>query len=501
MCDLEQARFGFEPHFLYQPEKLTVPGRFALCSQIHGGKFKQELFDVSQLDWVLKQVMKLPDRHQKHFWISQSTLAPWAWNREIGSVMLLNAIWADIDLQHPPESFKGKIPAGDDPEVLAALLADQMKAAGLPDPSVIIATGGGLCVKVMFENGLPSVARPRWQSLEKEFCRRISELRGEDGSSWPVDFKVCDASRILRLVGSHNPRWNVGCRIVYQQDVRYEFDSLADRVLPYTRAQVRDFRAGKLEWQTWDKNRFTAAAAGVRQSRPVAGPVEIDVGALISDEAARSLWAGRFEFAQQLFLLRGGVKETSRNNHFWPAANALAYSCSDEDNLEKALAGLHQSHFASDGWTRSEAVQSARQVIKRLKEGPSRTKEDGVGLYKMKRGTFFEKLDVEPHEKAALSHLLSDAGGKGSSHNKNREEWNVGVMGLEPIRGLNGEEFIPEVRRRQGLAGVRSAKERKTTRSIDLHEKAVLMRNSGSTQQEIAKEIGVSQRTVSTWLK
>lgn len=484
-----QSSLTFEPRLLYKPHKMSVPGRFALCSKASGAKrVEQELFDLSRLDWVLSQVNRMPESHKSHFWISQATLAPWAVNRRISSIMLLNAVWVDIDMAHPPRSFDTtKLPPGRDPVLLAALLAQQMEDSALPSPSLIISTGGGLCAKYVFETSLPSVARARWQSVQQHFVSKIGAL-GDFGQRWPVDHTASDAARILRLVGSHNPRWDAPCRIVWGDGKPYDFDHLADCILPYSRQEVAEFKARLQEFKGWDQNRVMASSAGIR---PGSGAkvlaADQDKERLMSDELIRSMWNARFEFGRAVLEARGGSQSGQRNNHFWPMANAIAWSCTSADSLTRELASLHHSLFKADGWTQGEAMSTAASVARRLKTG---------ALYKMKTATFLDTLEVTKLELETFGEMLGT-----SRHNANRSTWNAGVMGFEPMRGLQSEEFIAETRRRQALAGARSARGRQTNHGADLREKAILLKNNGLTQSKIAAEIGASQQTVSRWLK
>lgn len=480
-----QIQLDLEPQRLYK----NSPGRFALCSKPPGGVVQQEIFDVSRLDFVLKQVSQLPQRDKTHFWLSQSTLVPGARNRRISSIMLLNACWVDIDLAHPPASFdKTLLPAGDadkDAERLAALLVMQIEDAGLPPPSYVIATGGGLCPKWLFTTAIRSAARPRWQSVQKAILDKISKIKGEwPGSApwaWPVDRQACDAARVLRLVGSVNPRWSAPCRIVWESQKTYDFDQFADEVLPYTRAEVSNWIEKSREWKQWDKNRAAAAQRGINVSRT-------NVEKAMDDESARLLWSSRFEFGCAVLASRGGAQEGSRNNHFWPMANALAWSCTSADDLKSEIAALHESHFNSSDWSRTDANKAASAVMRRLKSG---------SLYRMQTATFLEWLDVSSAEKSAFLSIL----GRETAHNLNRPGWDQGVMGFEKIKDLNSDEFIAETKRRQALAGPRSAQIRKTTHSVDLREKALRMSRSGVSGNAIAAELKVDKGTVSRWIK
>lgn len=479
-----QQGLAFEPHRLYHANSVMGEAQFALCSKHGDGRINQQLFPIHRLDWAVQQVAKVPERQKTNFWISQATLAPWATNRRISSIMLLNAVWVDIDLAHPPKSFdQQNMPQQDTPERLAQLLVAMLEDANLPLPTLIIYTGGGLCPKWIFERPIPAVARARWQSLQREIVKKVGELRwfmGDQCTAWPVDHQACDAARILRLVGTHNPRWGQDCRIVWDGGQQQDFDYLADEVLKYTREEVSAFRAKFKIYEHFDVNREAARAAGIRQHQATGQQSRI------ADEAARHLWVQRVEFGKAVLTDRDGAYEGSRNNLFWPLANALAWSCSG-DQLTHELAALHHAYFRSDGWTRGEAMASAGTVLRKLKTGEP---------YRMKTTSFLEKLEITTSELNAHGSLLGS-----SRHNMHRADWNVGTMGFEPMRGLSSDEFIAETKRRQGAAGARSAEIRKSTHSDELHAKAKLMAGGGLSTRQIALEIGVGHMTVARWLK
>ena len=488
-----------EPQKLYQPDKLRVPGRFALCwRQGEEGKIQQELYDVSQLDEVMRYVARLSDRDQRHIWISQNTLVPYATNRRISSVMLLNAVWVDIDLAHPPKNFPAdELPpwaADKDAELLAQMLVMQVEDEVGLTASQVVATGGGLLLRFNFDEALPAVARPRWTSVQKHLVKIVTELRpaawlpDTPQWRWPVDAGASDASRILRLVGTVNPRWGNRCRVVYDSGKRYGFDELADHLLPYTRDEVAAFRVQMAEANRWTRNRQKAAAVGIRTGKLSPEAVKQD---LIADEAVRALWASRFEFGRELLTARGGAHKGRRNNWFWPMATALAWSCSGVEQLTHELAALHHQYFTHKGWSRGEAMQAAGSVLNRLREGRDK-------LYKMRSLTFAELLEATPDELREFGHILS---GSGSTHNLRRGEWQQGVMGFEKMQGLSANAFIAETRRRQAEAGRYAAETRKTNHSQELREKARQLATDGLSTRQVAEQLGVNQSTVVRWLK
>jgi hypothetical protein len=268
---------------------------------------------------------------------------------------------------------------------------------------------------------------------------------------------------------------------VWDGGQQQDFDYLANEVLKYTREEVSEFRAKFKIYEQFDINREAAQAAGIRQHKAKGQQ------SLIADEAARHLWVQRVEFGKAVLTDRGGVNEGSRNNLFWPLANALAWSCAKGEQLTHELAALHHAHFKADGWTRGEAMASAGTVLRKLKTGEP---------YKMKTTSFLEKLEVTTSELNAHGALLGS-----SRHNMHRADWALGTMGFEPMRGLQVDDYIAETKRRQAQAGARSAEIRKTTHSQDLHTKAKLMSASGISNKTIAKELGTYPSTIANWLK
>lgn len=499
---------NYEPSRLHHTHQLKAPARFALCTKKGGEPIEQNLYDVSQMDWALRQVENIKDRN---VWIGQSTLKPNSINRRISSIYLLNAVWCDIDLKHPGKDYTGTLPQGDasrdgDAQRLATLLAQDLEDEGLPQPTCIIATGGGLCAKWIFSSAIAAAARPRWQSLQKHLNARIARIVAKAGElewSWPVDAKATDAARILRLVGTHNPKWDAPCRIVWDRGQQFDFDYLADEILPYTRAEVLGFReqanCKPAQVQDWASNRARATALGLGSSKV----------ALIEDEAARGLWAYRLELSKTIFDSRGGVGEGNRNNFFWPMANALAWSCGTTDQLTHELAALHQSYFHHTGWTRGEAMQAAGSVMRRLREPQGK----GTGLYRMTHQTFLDSLEITVEESRGFGGSAASGGGR-----KQSETLNVGVMGFEKMRNLPFDTYLAETRRRQGEAGkVIGAHNLPTTtgqaergrlggtakglKNQDKRAQALAMASAGAIQAAIATALNVTDRTIRNWLK
>lgn len=498
-----QFDLAMEPRRLLHAEALRVPTSFALCHANGTGtkNFGQQFFPMDQLETVLGELPSLPNFSSMHTWITQNTLRANTRNRRVSSVILLNAIWVDIDLTHPPKAFidaglkpshggQGHLTDRDAFNASELLLMD-LEYAGLPRPSCVIATGGGLCLKWIFDQPIPSAARARWTSLQRHVVKRVGEIRsGLEGIcdwAWPVDSSVSDAARILRLVNSPNPRWGSTCKMLWDRGPDYDFNVLADEILPYSQDEVKAYRARAATFKTWDQNRNKAAAAGLVRCRTASGRDEHDQ--MLRDEAVRELWTLRFEIGRQHLANIGGPSIGARNSTWWPMATALAWSCGgDQPLLMRNLAALHQDLYQARGWTWNEACSSAANVLSRLRAGT---------LYRFKRDTWLEKMGISPAEAGRLQQEVAGSLG----HNARRGEWHHGAMGFTKLRDLDFPDWMAAVRSRQAQAGRRSAEIRQTTNGPEKRQQARELAARGLSGRQVAAELGVNQSTVARWLR
>jgi hypothetical protein len=179
--------------------------------------------------------------------------------------------------------------------------------AGIPTPSLIVASGRGYHAKWLFERGIPWQALDRWCVLERTIVERLR-------APLNADQRATDAARVLRVVGTVNSRTGTVARVVWSNDVggvpfRYGFDALADEVLPRLRASHHE-RRGEERVET----------AGAR--REAAGASHYTVG---------SLWWGRYRDLRRLCALRGwtpgfgGVPEGYRDQVLFLGSVALSW--------------------------------------------------------------------------------------------------------------------------------------------------------------------------------
>jgi len=106
---------------------------------------------------------------------------------------------------------------------------------GVPLPSVIISSGRGLYAKWILERPLPQAALPRWNAVQEVLLGKFEPFH--------ADWKARSASQVLRLVQTVNTKSGEHVRVLHVEEVdgeplRYDFERLAEAVLPWTRQEL-----------------------------------------------------------------------------------------------------------------------------------------------------------------------------------------------------------------------------------------------------------------------
>lgn len=433
-------------------------------------RMRQVAFPVAELAQVLKRIGRRPNLLREHHYIAQCEFK--ARNRRAVNLHSMGLLWADIDLNASDYDWRTA-------EQFTQCLLVTCSDAAIPEPSIVVWSGRGLHAKWIFDSRLPAAALPRWSAAMKYLNAKLEEY------GWPVDKGATDVSRVLRVVGSCNPRpdlFGYVPRPVFltHEGPDYDFDQLCEWLLPYTREQVRSFRedakareeAAK-RWSEWDENRRKAQQVIKRVWTAAEG------AAL---EAQQSLWWHRLDAVRAIARARGGIPEGQRNNWVWIAANALAWGLGSAEKLYLELP--HVVREIAPSFSFKDAQRSASSVIKRLKEGGREA------LYRMRTATLAERLGLTADEYKVLR-----------AATQAHPAYNPGVMGFEQISGLTFDEWLAEVRRRQAEGGRYSASIRATNHQEDKRALARQMAAQGMSTRAIAVKLGVSLSNVARWLK
>lgn len=435
---------------------------------IHDNRIFQKSFPITDLPDVIREIGNRPHWQHEHHYITQNEFS--APNRRAVNLWSMGCVWADLDLNSADYNRATA-------EWWAYRLIDDCKDFGIPCPSMIVWSGRGIHAKWIFDSPLTAQALPRWTSVMREIHRKLL------AAGWPVDQNARDVSRVLRIAGTCNPKPGIAGRIETREvfavfrGVEYDFDVLADEVLPYTREEVRTLREDRQAlrdaqriWSEWDANRRKAEE---RLGKTVRSATE-----MATVEAAQGLWWRRLDAIKRIAAARGGIGVGHRNDWLWVSANALAWGLGDAGKLWYELPVLARQ--IAPTFTQAEAFNSASSVYQRLK------KHGRDGLYKMRTETLIERLGLTDAEARLF---------KGSGHTAR----NPGALDLPPLEGLSYDDWVKEVRRRQSLGATYTHEQRRLANE-DRRAKARTLRDQGLSLRAIAKELGLPYATVRHWL-
>lgn len=316
--------------------------------------YRQRAFPLKELYRVLGnpyQHLAVMPANDTDVWLSQAEFTrP---NRQKIHLGRVQVCWVDIDLHHENTSTKLRSLCS---EKALALVHARIADRGLPPPSIILWTGRGLAVKWYLAEALPKAAYPRWSAVQSALVEAFADLGG--------DAQARDASRILRLVSTFNHKSGTVCepiwaRTFFGEVEHVSFDSLADAVLPLTRAQLTELRAKRaaaaLVKKQYLQHRLCALEGGKTASTN-----------LVKFNPIRLAWLQLDDY-RKLAALRPVYQrpEGWTNALVWMATSALAMAVwADADRWENELPVLCRE--LAPHWPASRIAQSTAAVKVRM---------------------------------------------------------------------------------------------------------------------------------------
>jgi hypothetical protein len=208
-----------------------------------------------------------------------------------------------------------------------------------------------------------------------------------------ADRSALDAARVLRLVGSQHSGVGVSVEALTPAGDVWEFDLLADEVLPLTRAEVMDLRIRRA---AKDAKKPARRRPRVAQALSVATLWEArlrDLQALVS----RVRWSGE-------------LPEGQRDIWMFLACNAMSWLAIPEV-LERET---HALACEVTPWHDRETKTRMHAIFNRALMASRGERIEWRGLeidprYKFKTETIIELLDISPEEQKEMDVLISPA--------------------------------------------------------------------------------------------
>jgi len=299
-------------------------------------------------------------------------------SRSVSNLAQLSSLYADVDFYNRP-ALTAMHPRGVLEEVLATLERER-----IPVPSLAVATGRGLSL-VWAHGPVPRQALPRWNACQRRLHDALKVLG--------ADPMAKDAARVFRIVGTRNSKTGAPVEALWTKPGGpWDFDDLADEILPHTREELAELRARR-------RAQRGAKKEGRRGRRGAQNGLTIT-----------SLHEARLEDLQRLLRLRGMEKLPPGKRDAWMFAAAASLSHLVKPQLlERELLVLGKE---TAGWGEGEITACMQAVISRaLSAGEGGTVEWSGRLrdprYRLKNQTIIESLEITADEEESMKTIIS----------------------------------------------------------------------------------------------
>ncbi|MEC4024991.1 MULTISPECIES: replication protein [Pseudomonas putida group] len=352
-------------------------GFFSLLVDSRGGK-RQSSHRLADMPKVLDLLDKKVDT-----WISQAEfIRP---NRRVVNLLRLGLLFADLDTYRVPALASRK------PDELAASVLFFCSDTGLPAPSILIYSGRGIQAKWLLEGTIPRQALPRWNACQRYLVDRLAHVG--------ADSMAKDASRVLRTVETVNSKSGEVCRVVHVQTgtdgqpIRYNFEYLAETLLPAARWTIEQQRQEQVETRTKKKPFLLVPGNKANNLRGFSG---------------RQLAWDRLEDLRKLAELRGGVGEGSRMQHlFWRLNFLLLSGATNSKQMYHEAAALARE--LDPQWnSRSKELMTLFSKARAFESGErvSFAGKDYPPLYTPKNDTLINLFGISTDEQRQLKTII-----------------------------------------------------------------------------------------------
>jgi hypothetical protein len=296
--------------------------------------------------------------------------------RRVAYLLSLSELYADLDYYRVPEL------AGAGPRKVLKLALEALRKAGIPEPSLAISSGRGLYLLWLHEP-IARSALPRWAACQKQICKTLKHL-GADGLA-------VDAARVLRVIGTRHSTAGAMVEAITPASGVWEFDRLADRILPLARAELHDLRV--------QRALRAARSPSERQQAPPEG------------FTAATLWEARLSDLQRLKEMRwfGEPMPDFRDRWLFVAGVGMSW-LAIPPVLQRELFALARE---VGGWTEGNTRSKLHAVFRTAREAAAGKRVEFAGVewdprYRLRNQTIIEWLQITTEEEREMKTIVSD---------------------------------------------------------------------------------------------
>lgn len=354
--------------------------------------------------------------------------------RRLAKLLSLSSLYADLDYYRIPEL------SGLHPYAVMEGALNLLEGRSIPAPTLAIASGRGLYLVWQHEHVKRS-ALPRWRAAQDEITRALSRYGADPQST--------DAARVLRMVGTRNEESEVYSLLPVGEV--YDFNGLADRILPLTQADVHDLRVQRALRANRKPEKRSQAPPGF---------------------TAATLWEARLTDLQKLRELRFMDAQMTDYRHRWlfVAGVGMSWLASSPQAMRRELFELAAE---AGSWSEDHAAGKLSSVVSRTHRAFAGERIEWRGetldpRYRLTNQKIIEWLEIDASEESHMRTLVS------SDERRRRDR----------------QRKEPEMSRGEyeGRAGQR-------------REEARRMAARGMSKATIARDLGVDRSTVSKYLR
>ena len=402
------------------------------------GRWRETAIPLNDLGPAVRELRGQPDTY-----ISQNRFKG---SRRIAFLWQLDSLWADLDYHKMVEW------AGKDPRWVLEAALERLSDAQVPAPTFAVATGRGLAL-VWVHTAVPRGALPRWNACQQHIYRTLKPLG--------ADRLALDAARVLRIVGTQHARSGHLVEALTGVGKTWEFDTLADEVLPLRRAELNDLRIQRAA------RRAKTALEATNRPRQAFN--------------AETLWEGRLADLQTLLQLRwwGQLPPGQRDHWLFLAINAMSWLAPPEVLYREAWALAKQA----GGWDEQETATRLHAIFKRARMAAQGQTIEWNGQtvdprYHFRTETMIEWVGITPEEQRKMRVLI------GSDEKRRRHR-----------------EAERERKRQVGETTQDRAEYLESAKAIDKRDEARALKEKGMATVAIARKLGVSRQRVQQYLQ
>ncbi|MDN5696465.1 MAG: hypothetical protein L0G70_00655 [Rubrobacter sp.] len=353
--------------------------------------------------------------------------------RRLAKLLSLSSLYADLDY------YRVQGLAGLHPYAVMEGALRLLEGRGIPPPTLAISSGRGLYLLWQHEHVKRS-ALPRWRAAQDEITRALS--------CYGADPQATDAARVLRMVGTTNEDEPVYSLLPVGEV--YDFNGLANRVLPLTQAELHDLRVQR------------ALRANRKPEKRSQAPPE--------GFTAATLWEARLSDLQRLRELRFMDAQMSDYRHRWlfVCGVGMSWLASSPQAMRRELFELAAE---AGSWSEDHTAGKLSSVVSRTKRAFAGERVEWRGemldpRYRLTNQRIMEWLEIDASEESHMQTLISS-----------------------------------DERRRRNRKDPEMTRERYEGRATQRREEAHRMASEGLSTARIAEALKVSQRTARYYLK